>query len=61
MFGLLAGASAFAIAYSEHKRNWAFTGNAVYQALRTAGITFLLFLLAAMLLPWILRVAIARD
>jgi hypothetical protein len=61
VFGLLAGASAFVIAYSEYKRNWAFTGDAGYQALRTAGVTFMLFFLAAILLPWILRLAVARN
>ncbi len=61
VFGLLAGASAFVIAYSEYKRNWAFTGNATYQALRTAGVTFALFFLAALLFPWILRLAVARN
>jgi hypothetical protein len=61
VFGVLAGASSFVIAYSEYKRNWAFTGNALYQALRTAGVTFVLFFLAGILLPWILRIAVTRN
>jgi H+/Cl- antiporter ClcA len=61
VFGLLAGACAFVIAYSEYKRNWAFAGNAVHQALRTAAVTFLLFFLAGIVLPWIFTMAVARK
>lgn len=53
IFGLLAGACAFVIAYSEYKRNWAFHGNAVHASLRTAAVTFVFFFLAALLLPWL--------
>jgi hypothetical protein len=51
VFGLLAGACAFVIAYSELKRNWSFMGNPVHRALRTAAVTFLIFFIATMLLP----------
>jgi uncharacterized membrane protein required for colicin V production len=61
VFGLLAGACAFVIAYSEYKRNWAFTGNAVYQSLRTALVTFLVFFVAALILPWVFRMVVARN
>jgi H+/Cl- antiporter ClcA len=61
IFGLLAGACAFVIAYAEYKRNWAFTGNARLQALRTAAVTFLLFFLAGLVLPWIFTLAVARH
>ena len=53
VFGLLAGALAFVIAYSEYRRNWSFTGNAVLMALRTALSAFLLFFLATLVLPWV--------
>jgi hypothetical protein len=53
VFGLLAAACAFVIAYSEYRRNWAFTGNATLMALRTAFSAFLLFFGAALVLPWI--------
>jgi hypothetical protein len=55
VFGLLAGACAFVIAYSEYRRNWSFTGSAVRMALRTAVVTFLVFFLAGLLLPWIFQ------
>lgn len=61
VFGALAGACAFLIAYSEYKRNWAFTGNAVHQSLRTALVTFLVFFFAALILPWLFRMVAARD
>jgi H+/Cl- antiporter ClcA len=61
VFGVLAGACAFVIAYAEYKRNWAFTGNAVHQSLRTAAVTFLLFFLAGIILPWIFRLTVARN
>ena len=60
VFGLLAGACAFVIAYAEYKRNWAFTGNAVHQSLRTAAVTFVFFFLAALLLPWLFSVVAER-
>lgn len=60
VFGLLAGACAFVIAYAEYKRNWAFTGNAVTQSLRTALVTFLVFFVAALILPWLFRMAVGR-
>jgi multisubunit Na+/H+ antiporter MnhB subunit len=55
VFGVLAGASAFVIAYSEYRRNWSFTGNAVRMAMRTAIVTFLVFFLAGVLLPWVFQ------
>ena len=53
VFGLLAGACAFVIAYSEYRRNWSFTGNAALMALRTALSAFLIFFLATLVLPWV--------
>ena len=53
VFGLLAGACAFVIRYSEYKRNWAFAGNPLHQALKDASVTFVFFFLAALLLPWL--------
>ena len=55
IFGGLAAACAFVIAYSEYRRNWAFTGSAVGMALRTAAVTFVLFFLAGIILPWLFR------
>lgn len=55
IFGLLAGACAFVIAYAEYKRNWSFSGSALRMALRTAFVTFLVFLAAAIVLPWIFQ------
>jgi hypothetical protein len=60
VFGALAGASAYVIAYAEYKRNWAFSGNAVHQALRTALVTFGFFFLAGVLLPWLFQLVVAR-
>jgi hypothetical protein len=47
VFGLLAAACAFVISYAEYKRNWSFRGNAVAMALRSAFVTFVFFVLAA--------------
>jgi len=55
VFGLLAAACAFVISYSEYRRNWSFTGSAVRMALRTALVTFLVFFLAGLFLPWIFQ------
>ena len=55
IFGVLAGACAFVIAYAEYRRNWSFTGSTVWMALRTAFVTFLLFFLAGIILPWLFR------
>lgn len=55
VFGALAGACAFVIAYAEYKRNWTFTGNAVGMALRSAFMAFLFFFVAGILLPWVFR------
>lgn len=48
VFGLLAAACAFVISYGEYKRNWSFRGNAAAMALRSALVTFVFFLLAAL-------------
>ena len=60
IFGTLAGACAFVIAYSEYKRNWSFHGNAKLMALRSAAVAFVFFFLAAMLLPWLFGVLVPR-
>lgn len=49
-FGLLGAACAFVISYGEYKRNWSFRGNATHMALRSAVVTFLFFLVAAVAL-----------
>jgi hypothetical protein len=46
-FGLLGAACAFVISYGEYKRNWSFRGNATHMAMRSALVTFLFFLIAA--------------
>jgi hypothetical protein len=58
VFGLIAGACAFVIAYSEYKRNWSFSGNAVHMALRSALMAFAFFFLATLILPWIFRMVV---
>jgi hypothetical protein len=55
VFGLLAGACAFAISYSEYKRNWSFRGSATKMALRSALVAFAFFFLAAIGLVAIFR------
>jgi hypothetical protein len=59
VFGTLAGACAFVIAYAEYRRNWSFTGSAVRMALRSASVAFAIFFLAALVLPWLFH-ALAR-
>ncbi len=61
VFGLLGGACAFVIAYSEYRRNWSFTGNAVHMALRSAAVTFLFFFLATLILPRIFEALSGRQ
>ena len=58
VFGVLAGTCAFIIAYGEYRRNWAFTGNAVTMALRSALVAFLFFFVAGILLPWVFRLLV---
>jgi H+/Cl- antiporter ClcA len=53
VFGLLAAVCAYVIAYSEYRRNWTFTGSAVRMALGTALVTFVIFFLAGLLLPFL--------
>jgi hypothetical protein len=55
VFGALAGACAFFIAYAELKRNWTFFGSPARRALRTALVTFAIFFAATMLLPVLFR------
>ena len=55
LFGLLAGACAFLISYYEYKRNWAFAGNPARAALRTGVVAFLVFFVASLVLPWLLK------
>ena len=60
VFGLLGGVCAFVIAYSEYRRNWSFTGNAVHMALRSAVVTFLFFFLATLILPQVFHAVAGR-
>src|SRR5262245_13995399 len=60
VFGLLAGVCAFVIAYSEYRRNWSFTGNAALMALGTALSAFLVFFVAALVLPWVFEQVFRR-
>ena len=59
VFGVLAAACAFVISYGEYKRNWNFRGSAVMMALRSALVTFLFFLLAAVALGAIFRMVVS--
>ena len=61
IFGTLAAASAFVIAYGEYKRNWSFHGNAKLMALRSAAVAFVFFFLAGLLLPWLFGVMVPRG
>jgi len=56
VFGVLAGACAFVIAYNEYKRNWSFRGNAAAMALRSALVAFVFFFVAAVALVMVFRV-----
>jgi hypothetical protein len=58
VFGALAAACAFAIAYAEYKRNWSFHGSASRMALRSALVAFAFFFLAAIFLGLILRLVV---
>jgi len=53
VFGALAGACAFVIAYGEYKRNWSFSGSATRMALRSALVAFLFFFVAAIVIQWL--------
>jgi hypothetical protein len=58
VFGALAAACAFVIAYGEYRRNWSFHGSASKMALRTAFVTFAFFFLAAMVFGLIIRLVV---
>jgi hypothetical protein len=55
VFGVLAGACAFAISYAEYKRNWSFHGSAAKMAVRSALVAFVFFFLAALGLSAVLK------
>jgi hypothetical protein len=56
LFGLLAGSAAFVIAYGEYRRRFLEEGSRPFQmAMRTGIVTFLFFLVASLVLPWILH------
>jgi hypothetical protein len=50
VFGLLAAACAFFISYHEYKNNWSFRGSPAMMALRSAGVAFVFFFIAALAL-----------
>jgi hypothetical protein len=58
VFGALAAACAFVIAYGEYKRNWSFRGSASRMALRSALVTFAFFFFAALVLGAIIRLVV---
>ena len=53
VFGTIAAAAAYVIAYAEYKRNWSFRGNAVTASLRSAVVAFVFFFLAALALAFL--------
>jgi hypothetical protein len=57
VFGGLAAACAFVISYSEYKRNWNFRGSPAKMALRSAGVAFVFFFLAAIAVAFAFRLA----
>ncbi len=59
LFGFLAGSAAFVIAYAEYRRRFLDEGSRPFRmAMRTGVVTFLFFLVASILLPWILHLAL---
>ena len=50
VFGSLAAACSFFISYHEYKSNWNFRGSAAMMALRSAGVAFAFFFVAAIVL-----------
>ena len=50
VFGALAAACAFFISYHEYKNNWNFRGSPAMMALRSAGVAFTFFFIAALAL-----------
>jgi hypothetical protein len=55
LFGLLAAACAFVIAYAEYQHHFPDKGRPIRMALHIAFITFLFFFFASFLLPWLLE------
>jgi hypothetical protein len=54
LFGSLAAACAFVIAYAEYARHFPGKARPVRMALQTALVALAFFLLASLLLPWLL-------
>jgi hypothetical protein len=55
MFGLLAAACAFVIAYAEYQHHFPGKRQPLVMALQTALMAFLFFFLFSAALPWLLR------
>ena len=53
VFGTIAAAAAYVIAYAEYKRNWSFRGNAAARSLQSAFTAFVFFFLAALALAFL--------
>ena len=60
VFGVLAGACAFVIAYAEYRRNWSFSGSASRMALRSGLVAFLFFFLGAIVVQWLFATFVSR-
>ena len=60
VFGVLAGACAFVIAYAEYRRNWSFSGSASRMALRSGLVAFLFFFLGAIVVQWMFVTFVSR-
>lgn len=60
VFGVLAGACAFVIAYAEYRRNWSFSGSASRMALRSGLVAFLFFFLGAIAVQWVFVTFVSR-
>jgi hypothetical protein len=54
LFGSLAAACAFVIAYAEYERHFPGRARPLRMALQAALVTFAFFVLASLLLPWLL-------
>jgi H+/Cl- antiporter ClcA len=61
LFGALAAACAFLISYGEYQRHFPDRAKPIRMALQTAFVTFLFFLIASLVLPWLLGFLNAKS
>ena len=61
VFGALAAACAFLISYDEYRRHFPDRTKPLRMALQMAVVTFVFFLLASLMLPWLLTFLSVSD